>query len=126
MRSILLDTGAIVGLLRPNDRHHERAREFFAALRPTDLLLTTWPVITECAFLMRRAESAYWEWLLDSEIQVAEFALDDVVQAAHPAAMICGAKRLERAHNVKRRASGTCRRRGLISKEARPELRVGD
>lgn len=78
MRSILLDTGAIVALLRPNDRYHERAREFFAALRPTDLLLTTWPVITECAFIMRHAESAYWEWLLDSEIQVAEFALDDI------------------------------------------------
>jgi predicted nucleic acid-binding protein len=78
MRSILLDTGAVVALLRPNDRHHERAREFFAALRPTDLLLTTWPVITECAFIMRRTESAYWEWLLDSEIQVVEFALGDI------------------------------------------------
>jgi predicted nucleic acid-binding protein len=78
MRSILLDTGAIVGLLRPNDGHHGRAREFFAALRPTDLLLTTWPVITECAFIMRHAEPVYWEWLLESEIQVAEFALDDI------------------------------------------------
>jgi predicted nucleic acid-binding protein len=78
MRSILVDTGAIVGLLRANDRHHGRAKEFFAALRPTDVLLTTWPVITECAFIMRHQETAYWDWLLDSEIQVVEFALDDV------------------------------------------------
>lgn len=78
MRSILLDTGAVVALLRPTDQHHKRSREFFATLRPNDLLLTTWPVITECAFIMRRAEAAYWEWLLDSEIEVVEFALGDI------------------------------------------------
>jgi hypothetical protein len=27
---------------------------------------------------MRHAESAYWEWLLHSEIEVAGFALDDI------------------------------------------------
>jgi predicted nucleic acid-binding protein len=78
MRNILLDTGAIVGLLRPADRHHGTAKSFFASLRPTDTLLTTWPVITECAFIMRRQEATYWDWLLGSEIQVADCGLDDL------------------------------------------------
>jgi predicted nucleic acid-binding protein len=78
MRNILVDTGAIVGLLRPTDRHHDRAKAFFAALRPSDTLLTTWPVITECAFIMRHHEELFWNWLLDSELQVEEFALDDI------------------------------------------------
>ena|ERR1700722_3261717 len=78
MRSILLDTGAVVGLLRPTDRHHDRAQAFFAALRPADALLTTWPVITECAFIMRHQEALFWDWLLDSEVQVVDFALDDI------------------------------------------------
>jgi len=78
MRNILLDTGAIVGLLRPADRHHERVKSFFASLRPADTLLTTWPVITECAFIMRRHETTFWDWLTDSEVQLANFGLDDL------------------------------------------------
>ncbi len=78
MRNILLDTGAIVGLLRPADRHHERVKSFVASLRPTDALLTTWPVITECAFIMRRQEATYWDWLLESEVQVVDFGWDDL------------------------------------------------
>ena len=78
MRNILVDTGAIVGLLRPADRHHGRAKAFFAALRPADALLTTWPVITECAFIMRHQQAVFWDWLLESELRVVEFVLDDV------------------------------------------------
>jgi uncharacterized protein len=78
MRNILLDTGAVVGLLRPSDRHHIKVKAFFAALRPTDVLLTTWPVITECAFILRATEAAFWDWILESEIQVFDFALGDI------------------------------------------------
>jgi predicted nucleic acid-binding protein len=78
MRNILLDTGAIVALLRLTDRHHTRSKEFFASLRPSDALLTTWPVVTECAFIMRHAETVFWDWLLSSEIEVVDFALDDI------------------------------------------------
>lgn len=80
MRNILLDTGAVAALLRPRDRHHLRAREFFAALRPTDVLVTTWPVVTECAFLMRNSESLFWEWFMDSGIEVVNFECDDIAQ----------------------------------------------
>lgn len=78
MRNILIDTGAIVGLLRPTDPHHERAEEFFASLNAADKLLTTWPVITECAFIMRRREDEFWLWLFESELQVETFALEDI------------------------------------------------
>ena len=78
MRNILLDTGAVVGLLREKDRHHQRAEAFFASLRPSDKLSTTWPVITECGFIMRHDETRFWDWLLDSEIQVVEFGIADI------------------------------------------------
>ena len=78
MRNILVDTGAVVGLLRATDRHHEGAETFFASLQPADKLFTSWPVITECAFIMRHQESVFWDWLLESEIHVADFALDDI------------------------------------------------
>jgi predicted nucleic acid-binding protein len=78
MRNILVDTGAVVGLLRPTDRHHGRTKSFFAALRPTDTLLSTWPVITECSFIMRHHEEVFWDWLLNSELHVEDFALGDI------------------------------------------------
>lgn len=78
MRNILVDTGAIVGLLRPSDAHHSRAEAFFGSLRSTDKLLTTWPVLTECAFVMRRHEEVFWRWLLEGELEVAAFGFDDL------------------------------------------------
>jgi uncharacterized protein len=78
MKNILVDTGAIVGLLRPADRHHTRAKAFFIALRSSDSLLTTWPVVTECAFIMRHQETVFWTWLQNSEIQVIDFAMDNI------------------------------------------------
>jgi uncharacterized protein len=78
MRSILLDTGAVAALLRTGDRHHTQAIAFFESLRPTDVLLTTWPVVTECAFLMRRNENLFWDWFTDSSIEVADFTTEDI------------------------------------------------
>jgi predicted nucleic acid-binding protein len=78
MRNILLDTGAVVALLRPGDRLHATAQKFFAALRPGDNLLTTWPVITECAFLLRNHEALFWEWLSESGVEVVDFAVHDI------------------------------------------------
>lgn len=78
MRNILVDTGAIVALLRPRDRHHANATIFFAELQPPDVLLTTWPVITECAFLLRHQENVFWEWLLESGMDVVDLGLHDL------------------------------------------------
>jgi uncharacterized protein len=78
MRNILVDTGAIVGLLRPGDPAHSLVSVFFATLKPTDQLLTTWPVVTECAFIMRHRESVFWDWLLQSVMEIASFELADL------------------------------------------------
>jgi len=78
MRSILIDTGAIVGLLNPRDRHHAQAERFFAGLRGPDRLATTWPVVTECTFALARNRDALFDWLLSSTIEVVDFSLDDV------------------------------------------------
>jgi predicted nucleic acid-binding protein len=78
VRNILIDTGAIVGLLNPRDRNHARAERFFAALQGPDRLATTWPVITECTFALVRNRGALFDWLLAGSIDVVDFGLDDV------------------------------------------------
>src|SRR5258708_1993206 len=78
MRNILLDTGPIVALLTSSDPHHGRAERFFSELRATDVLATTWPVITECSFILRRSEARFWDWLLGTDMEVAAFSLADI------------------------------------------------
>lgn len=78
MRNILVDTGAIVGLLNPADRFHEKARTFFAELRGTDRLFTTWPVVTECTFALIRNRDALFDWLATGGVEVADFGMDDL------------------------------------------------
>lgn len=78
MRNILVDTGAIVGLLNPSDRYHERAQDFFAKLRATDRLSTTWPVVTECTFALIRNRDALFEWLMSGAMEIVDFGLDDL------------------------------------------------
>lgn len=78
MRSILIDTGAIIALLSPTDRHHAQAEAFFRSLRGTDRLHTTWPVVTECTFALERNREALFDWLLASGLTVVDFGLDDL------------------------------------------------
>jgi uncharacterized protein len=78
VRSILIDTGAIIALLNPADRFHQRAVDCFAGLRGTDRVLTTWPVITECTFALIRNRGPLFDWLELSGIEIENFVLDDV------------------------------------------------
>lgn len=80
MRNIVVDTGAIVALLRAGDPLHPAAETAFASLRPSDRLHTTWPVVTECALILRDVEAAFWDWLSAAEIAVADFTLVDALQ----------------------------------------------
>lgn len=73
MRNILVDTGAIVALIRQRDPAHERVVALFASLRGTDRLITTWPVITECTFALERYRTAFFDWLFESRMEVVEF-----------------------------------------------------
>lgn len=80
MRNIVVDTGAVVALLRPRDALHLAAVAAFEALRPNDRLSTTWPVITECAFILRDIDTAFWDWLAHAAIDIAEFSLQEALE----------------------------------------------
>ena len=73
VRNILVDTGAIVALIRERDPAHERVVALFASLRGTDQLITTWPVVTECTFALERYRTAFFDWLFESRTEVVEF-----------------------------------------------------
>ena len=78
VRSILVDTGAIVALIRERDPAHARVIELFASLRGTDRLITTWPVITECTFALERHRTAFFDWLFASRLEVVDFDVQAV------------------------------------------------
>ncbi len=61
--SVLVDTGPIVAYLHRGDAWHAAAKKFFQSWRGD--LLTTWPVITEAAYLSEstKARLAILQWL---------------------------------------------------------------
>ena len=76
-RRVLLDTGPLVALLNRRDRHHEWAREQFAAIEPP--LLTCEAVVTEACHLVRRlsrGERVVLDVLESGIIQIA-FSLEE-------------------------------------------------
>ncbi|MEW6185009.1 MAG: PIN domain-containing protein [Thermodesulfobacteriota bacterium] len=50
MRSLILDTGALVALLDKSERNHRRCVDFFKSF--TGKILTTEPVLTETIYLL--------------------------------------------------------------------------
>jgi predicted nucleic acid-binding protein len=78
VRNILVDTGAIVALIRESDPAHERVVALLASLRGTDQLITTWPVVTECVFVLERHRIVFFDWLFESRVEVVDFDLQAV------------------------------------------------
>jgi len=77
---ILIDTGPIVALFDRDDNYHSLCTEVLKEMR--DTLITTWPVITECFYLLNfswKVQENLWVFIqrgglelhpLDKEIQV--------------------------------------------------------
>jgi len=68
---VLVDTGFLVSLFRPNDRLRKRARECLLANRHP--LITAAPVIVEtCFFLDAAAKGRLLEWVRRGALSVAD------------------------------------------------------
>lgn len=79
-RSILADTGPLFALIHAGDAGHARAVQFARSF--TGRLITTWPVLTEAAYLLvksdRRGISALLGMVLDGHLSVVDLDSDDV------------------------------------------------
>jgi predicted nucleic acid-binding protein len=70
---VVIDTGPLVALLRHDDQCHELCRDVLSEIRPP--LLTTWPVITEAAWLLRNIHLGVQTLL--------ELVQSDLIQCIH-------------------------------------------
>lgn len=77
--TILVDTGPLVALRNRRDQHHVRVSELAPELPP--VLYTTWPVLTETAFLMRQHPGQFGlvlDALNDGSLRLIEIGRADV------------------------------------------------
>ena len=79
-RNILADTGPLFALIHAGDPDHARAVQFAGTY--TGLLTTTWPVVTEVAYLLDKYAGRGVERLLGmvlgGQLLVADLAVRDV------------------------------------------------
>ena len=76
---VLIDTGPVVALFDKSDTHHATCVE---TLREIDEpLVTTWPVLTECMYLLDfsdKAQQLCWVFLATAPVEIA---VQDIVDA---------------------------------------------
>ena len=79
-RNILADTGPLFALIHAGDRDHARAVQFAGTF--TGLLITTWPVLTEVAYLLqnssRHGVQTLLGMVLEGHLLVADLDARDV------------------------------------------------
>ena len=79
-RNILADTGPLFALIHAGDADHARAVQFARSF--TGRLITTWPVLTEVAYLLvkanRRGIGVLLGMILDGHLSVADLDSEDV------------------------------------------------
>ena len=76
-RTVLIDTGALIAVLRKRDQHHDWARSNFESL--TSPCLTCEAVLSECFFLLGRTPSGkkVFSSLLERGIVAVDFSFRD-------------------------------------------------
>ena len=77
MKSILVDTGPLVAIINPRDAQHAACGAYAANL--TAPMLTTWPVITEAAWLLRKKPDdvrALFKMIANRDLQIAPLSAD--------------------------------------------------
>jgi predicted nucleic acid-binding protein len=68
---ILIDTGPIVAFFDKDDRHHDLCIEILKEIR--EPLLTTWPVLTECFYLLNfssEVQDSLWLFIQRGGIEI--------------------------------------------------------
>ncbi len=71
---ILIDTGPIVALLNRNDPYHQIGTDATTSL-PNELLVTTWPCLTESLYMLGRAggmfaQDTLWQLIQTGQLEV--------------------------------------------------------
>ena len=75
----VVDTGPLVAILDRRDGDHARCVDALRSVKRP--LLTTWPVLTEAAYLLafsRKAQDALMEMIHRASIAIAPLSIDDV------------------------------------------------
>ncbi len=83
---MLVDTGAWYAVADRSDRHHGRARKFYATEAPRGRLITTDLIVAEswtllCAHLGRPAAATFWQTLRTTRIPVMPLDSTDLEAA---------------------------------------------
>ena len=75
----LIDAGPLIALFNPRDADHALCRQFFERFRGH--LLTTWPVLTECAYMLSKtanAQRSLLQWVENGGLDVRHLNVDHV------------------------------------------------
>lgn len=81
---ILIDTGPIVALFDKDDRRHSLCLDILKEMR--DPLLTTWPVLTECFYLLNfswEVQDRLWLFILRGGIHIHAIEKEDILHCRH-------------------------------------------
>lgn len=83
---IFIDTGPIVALLNRNDPYHQLATNATTRL-PNELLVTTWPCVTEAMYMLGRAggmfaQDTLWQFIQSGQLEVRNAVASEIDRIA--------------------------------------------
>lgn len=80
MRSIIVDTGALVALFNPDDQYRPAIVASLGREPASVAMLTTWPCVTEATHILPRVDQqlALLEFIRAGVCEVRPFAADDL------------------------------------------------